>query len=214
MRVSPDWLRTVKIQEFRHTTRGRGPRLAIRDYDLLLVDPAPLPPHERPWRHPSEVGPTRLDVDGDGGGRLVVIAAGTLAALLVVAMIVAVTPRQSDGPVAVSATTTPATPATSASPTTSPPDAQASTPAVQLVSIAAIPNAVAAGPVGARAARAVADDLPDANDPVLVRTDSVTYRIAWADLARIELAEDAVVIDRNGEMVARIEDGEIVVVAD
>ena len=63
---------------------------AARDHDYarVLVEPAPLPPHERSWRHPSEIGPSRVEIAADGHGRRSA-RRGTLAALMVVVMVVA-----------------------------------------------------------------------------------------------------------------------------
>jgi hypothetical protein len=57
------------------------PRVEL--YDLVLVEPGPLPPHERSWRHPSELGPTRVDVDDPpSNSHLVALVGGTPATAL------------------------------------------------------------------------------------------------------------------------------------
>ncbi len=55
------------------------------------VGPAPLPPHERPWRHPSELGPPEHEPTA-GGGRLLIVTTATFGLVLVALLAVAVTP--------------------------------------------------------------------------------------------------------------------------
>lgn len=52
---------------------------------------APLPPHERPWRHPSELGPPEHEPTS-GGGRLLIVTTATFGLVLVALLAVAVTP--------------------------------------------------------------------------------------------------------------------------
>lgn len=80
-------------------------------YDLSVVEHGPLPPHERTWRHPSELAAeehavARAEPTG-GSTRAFAFASGGLGLLAVGSLIVAVTPERSAAPVAVSATTTP-----------------------------------------------------------------------------------------------------------
>jgi hypothetical protein len=71
------------------------------------VDDAVVPPHERTWRHPSELGPTALDVPA-GGGRLLAFSTGAVTAVLVAVLVVSFSPKRSAAPSAISATTVPA----------------------------------------------------------------------------------------------------------
>jgi hypothetical protein len=59
---------------------------------------APIPPHEREWRHPSELGPVRLRADyGPSFGRGVAITAGVVGVAVAVGIFQLVTPDR--GPV-------------------------------------------------------------------------------------------------------------------
>jgi hypothetical protein len=68
------------------------------------VDRAPLPPHERPWRHPSELGPPSHEPTSTSG-RVIIATAATLSLLLVGLLVVSMTPDRADTPQTVSATT-------------------------------------------------------------------------------------------------------------
>jgi hypothetical protein len=179
------------------------------------VEPAPLPPHERTWRHPSEIGPSQVEIEADGHGRPILLAAGTLAAVMLVAIVIVMTPRPTAGPNAISATTKPAltqTPVTADA--TSGPQIISARRAPRLASFAPIPNAIAARPVARQTTIVIARSLPADGDIVHVQTDLVTYRLAWKDLAFLELHERASVIDDRGELVARVSDGNIIVLVD
>ncbi len=218
MTFAPNSRRRVKMRENRSHPVGapaRVPRRSERDYARVLVEPAPLPPHERPWRHPSEIGPTRAEIERDGQGRPIVLAAGALAAILLVATVVAMTPRPAAGPNAISATTKPALAQAAASPAaTGGTQIISASRAPRLASFAPIPNAIAAAPVGRENTVVVAASLPSDGEVVHVTTESVTYRVEWADIAFLELYERALVLNGRGELVARIVDGDIVVLAD
>lgn len=68
------------------------------------MDRAPLPPHERPWRHPSELGPPSHE-PASTSGRVIIATAATLSLLLVGLLVVSLTPDRADTPQTVSATT-------------------------------------------------------------------------------------------------------------
>jgi hypothetical protein len=68
------------------------------------VDRAPLPPHERPWRHPSELGPPGHEPTSTSG-RVIIATAATLSLLLVGLLVVSMTPDRAGTPQTVSATT-------------------------------------------------------------------------------------------------------------
>jgi hypothetical protein len=188
-------------------------------YDLVFVEQGPLPPHERSWRHPSELGPTRFDVD-DSGPRphvsLIALAGGTLAVVAVAAMVVAMTPRPSAGPVALSATTTPITTRaiieTPTAPTATPAAAtiEIGQGAALLTSFAAFPHAVTPGPQLDVDGTAVADAPPNDDDLVFLRTEAVTYRLPWNEAKQLVAPDGTVVFDDDGDLVARVAGGELV----
>jgi hypothetical protein len=68
------------------------------------VDRAPLPPHERPWRHPSELGPTEHEPTPTSG-RVLIVTTATLSLLLIGLLALSMTPGRGGSPVAVEATT-------------------------------------------------------------------------------------------------------------
>ena len=212
----------------RPAARGRRPHAAL--YDLVLVEPGPLPPHERSWRHPSELGPTRLDVD-DSTRRsdlnLLALGGGTLAVLAVAALVVAMTPRTSSGPVALSATTTPITaravvepPATTAAtaPATATATATATEPIairpVLTTSLVAFPHAVTPGPQLDVDGTEVADTTPDGDETVFVRTEAVTYQVTWDVAQHMHVPDGSVVFDDSGDLVARMSDGDLLSLVD
>jgi hypothetical protein len=187
-------------------------------YDLALVEPGPLPPHERSWRHPSELGPTRHDVVDDSKGHLPAFAFGALAVLAVAGLLIAMTPRPVSNPIALSATTMP--PATVRSPSATTPPAV--TPAAQpagisaaalLTSFAAFPHAVSSGPQLTIDGTEIAEREPAADEAVLVRTDAVTYRLPWGQLPLLDLPDGTVVFGLDGDLVAHVRDGALVILA-
>ncbi len=186
-------------------------------YDLAFVEPGPLPPHERTWRHPSELGPTRADVDAGPHHHLAALSFGALAVLAVIGMVVAMTPRTSSSPVALNATTVPATVSTVVQPRT----ATASTAGFAgtripigalLTSFASMPHAIASAPPLTLDGTAIAARLPRTDDLVLVRTDEVTYELPWGQVAYLEAPDGSVVFDADGALVARILDGRVVTI--
>ena len=81
-------------------------------YDLAFVEHGPLPPHERTWRHPSELAAQEHALaraeTATTTTRMFAFTTGTLGLLAVGLLMLAVTPNRSGSPVAISATTTPA----------------------------------------------------------------------------------------------------------
>ncbi len=61
------------------------------------MDRAPLPPHERSWRHPSELGPPAHEPTSTSG-RVIIATAATLSLLLVGLLAISMTPDEGDGP--------------------------------------------------------------------------------------------------------------------
>lgn len=70
------------------------------------MDSAPIPPHERPWRHPSELGAPAHEPTSNVGRALIVTTA-TLSLLLVGLLAVSMTPERSAAPEAVSSSVSP-----------------------------------------------------------------------------------------------------------
>lgn len=75
------------------------------------MEHGPLPPHERTWRHPSELAAEEHALarseTAPTSTRFFAITTGTLGLLTVGLLVLVVTPRSSDAPVAISVTTTP-----------------------------------------------------------------------------------------------------------
>jgi hypothetical protein len=75
------------------------------------VGPAPLPPHERTWRHPSELAADERDLvrlsEVPSSTRTFAMVTGTVGLLAVAALMLTVTPRRDGSPVALESTTLP-----------------------------------------------------------------------------------------------------------
>lgn len=193
-------------------------------YDSSLVEPGPLPPHERTWRHPSELGPTKLDVDDGHGSQLTALIVGALAVVSVAAMVVAMSPRPTSGPMAISATTTPITQRAtltapgSASPEgpteatgiTARPSAARAASTVLLTTFAAMPHSVSAGPQLDLDGTDIAAAHPAGGDAVFVRTGDVTYRLDWAQVPMLGAPDGSVVFDERGDLVAHVSGGKLI----
>lgn len=82
------------------------------------MEHGPLPPHERTWRHPSELAAEEQAVlrgeTSPSVSRAVALTTGTLGLFAIAVLVLAVTPGNHAQPIAVSATTAPATISTSA----------------------------------------------------------------------------------------------------
>ncbi len=76
------------------------------------MERGPLPPHERTWRHPSELAAEERELvraqAAAPSTRVFALTTGTLGLIAVGVLILAVTPRRQESPIAISATTTPA----------------------------------------------------------------------------------------------------------
>lgn len=189
------------------------------------MEPGPLPPHERTWRHPSELGPSAGDAvvaSRSSHGLALVVASGTLVVALIAVLVVTTTPRSGEQGVTLSATTMP--PFVSTAPADSSPAAMVNadtadetkrtpTPTLLLASLVAIPTQVASAPQFLTSVPDVADDLPRAGESVTVQTDHMTYHCTWADLALFEMPDGAIVVDTDGSLVAQIDGGELVELA-
>ena len=162
------------------------------------MEPGPLPPHERTWRHPSELGPTKADLESGPSSRLAALAVGTLAVIAVAGLVVAMTPRTSSSPTASAqrphrsrrCANRPPRPAV-APPPQPPRHAWQPQPAfahrgfrsaLLLTSFSAFPHAITSGPQLTLDGTDVATRLPDDHDIVLVHTDAVTYELPWGEV--------------------------------
>jgi hypothetical protein len=129
-------------------------------------------------------------------------------------MVVAMTPRTSNGPVALSATTTPITaravvePPATATPALTPVEVRQRT--ALLTSFVAFPHTVTAGPQLDVDGTDVADTTPDDDETVFLRTEAVTYRLPWSDAKHLSVPDGSVVFDDDGDLVARVTGGELV----
>lgn len=73
------------------------PGRAVASLRCAVVDRAPLPPHERPWRHPSELGPPEHEPTTTGG-RVLIVTTATLSLLLIGVLAISMTPDRSASP--------------------------------------------------------------------------------------------------------------------
>ena len=93
-------------------------------YDRLFVEHGPVPPHERSWRHPSELAADELAVlraeEVPRSTRAFAVATGTLGLVALAVFVLAMTPSRTGTPIAVSATTTEVAVAAGAVPTAVP----------------------------------------------------------------------------------------------
>jgi hypothetical protein len=182
------------------------------------VEPGPLPPHERTWRHPSELGPGVPDepaTHARGPGLMLVVSTGTLVVALIAVLVVATTPRSTGQSSTLTATTMPAfvvtTPVAIIRPEAEPKHVPA--PALLLASLVAIPNEIASAPQITGHKPRVADEAPTSRQRVMVQTDFFTYHCRWALVAMLPMPDGTMVVDLDGELVAYVHDGELVEVA-
>lgn len=182
------------------------------------MGPAPLPPHERHWRHPSELAPTAADVESPPNGRALVLATGTTALLLAAVLFVALAPPRSSAPTAVSATTLPSATielqAGASQSDQSPARDQvrpnrSSVLSENGVALVGAPNAVSAAPIGDADDFAVASDVPDHDERVIVLTTSHAYDVSWGDIDDIAAPDGSIVMTRDGRLLATFVSGDL-----
>jgi hypothetical protein len=160
------------------------------------VSPAPLPPHERPWRHPSELAPTRYSIEPDPHRYVVPLLVGTVTIVVVAALVVAMTPSPRSEPLTLSGTTTPAR------------ITRQVTDESGLVPIAVftpIPNAVAAIPTFSTDSLRYATRLPHSSEVVIVQTAWATYRLLWRDVQFLHIDGQALIADETLALVGYME---------
>jgi hypothetical protein len=184
------------------------------------VGPAPLPPHERSWRHPSELGPSITDVGVEGSGRGLVIATGAAAALLAAIMVVVLTPPRASAPTAITATTIASVSARG--PNAPRTDSAGGVGMVRLnrnalsvdqtVTLSGAHNAIAAASFPSNGDYEPASTLPDGDTRLLVLYRSYVYEFDWRDADVLQAPDGAIVATRDGQMIAVFVDGEMRVV--
>lgn len=155
------------------------------------------------------------ELEPRGSARAFALIGGSLAVVLVAALVVTLTPQQTATTASMSATTVPA-PSRFSDAATSAVEAAKSIRASTLAAATAIPNAIADVPEAA-IRRLTADDvaptravLPDLDDHVTVLTEHFAYSVTWREVGRL-LADDAIVVDNDGVIVGRIDDGRLIV---
>jgi hypothetical protein len=193
-------------------------------YALSTVDPAPLPPHERQWRHPSELAPTAAVIDTPTNGRALILATGTSALLLVAVLVVALAPPRSSAPSAVSATTLPSATIelrtvgqVGQSPSTEQQIVRTQRSTMlgkNGLALVGAPNAVSAAPVGDAADFALAVGIPDDSEQVIVITTSHAYDLPWGDIDDIAAPNGSIVMTRDGSLLATFVSGELRLLVD
>ncbi|MEP1126441.1 MAG: hypothetical protein ABJH68_21360 [Ilumatobacter sp.] len=189
------------------------------------MGPAPLPPHERAWRHPSELATaTAVGLDTPvNGGRAVVLATGVAAVMMAAVMVVALTPPRATAPSAMSATTLPALTVQVRATATQGTDratAAQDADAVRIdrstltrdsaLSLVGSPGAVSAAPSDPSLLD-VAERAPDGAETVYVISRSRTYSLDWSQIDRLVAPDGSVVVDADGQLLATFVAGQLIV---
>jgi hypothetical protein len=205
----------------------------------------PLPPHERTWRHPSELAAAERQAvrttEAATSTRTFAIATGTVGLVAVGMLMFAVTPRQQESPIAISATTTPIAPGEGralasalATPIGDGGQALMTLSAiapergdeldVRLTSgpvVTAVVDGTSAGLVivsitSELAGHEIADDLPGPDEIVTVMADP-PVTVAFSAVDTVEADEGTPVLDSDGNLVGlctQFHDGGSVAVID
>lgn len=109
------------------------------------MERGPLPPHERTWRHPSELAAEERALivaePSSRSARLLALTTGTLGLLAVGLLMITITPKRTESPIALSASTTPVEAASGALRAVAP-------PASERVGLRAELSGVLATPIG------------------------------------------------------------------
>src|SRR5262245_43648554 len=129
----------------------RRPDCGRDRYDFAFVGSPPIPPHERTWRHPSELAAAEWHAirhtEPQRTTRGFAIATGTMGLVAVAVLTLTVTPGTHESPVAISATTSPVSTRESAIRTPTPTTAPALAPAPSPAGARAVADALAT-PIG------------------------------------------------------------------
>ena len=158
------------------------------------------------------MAPTAADVADSGPGRAALwLGTATVVVVAVGVLALAIAPAQRGDLTTASATTVavidePAvvTPRL----TIASPDAPTAR-SVSLTPLRQTPRHVASAAMPDDAPHA-AVRLPDGDDPVIVLTDEMVYRLPWRALSRLDLPDGALVIDVTGGLLGHVEGGAIV----
>ena len=185
------------------------------------MGPAPLPPHERSWRHPSELAPTSAVADDrPARGRSIVFATGVLAIALVAAIVISIEPTPPP-PDAVAATTIAVIAATAQerdpTPVSEPAPVllrQHSVTIARSLVLTGAPAAVSAKHVTDPADLTLAPHSPDAPHTEVLLTRTHTFLVDWGDLNRIDAPDGAVVVSSDGHLLATFVSGEVRILVD
>jgi hypothetical protein len=164
------------------------------------------------------MGAPVVEVEPTSSVRVMTLVGSTLAVALVAALAITLTPRQAATTTAISATTVPAASASALQDAASTAVAAAESIRMSMLSGAtAIPNAIADVPSAAFRPTSSGGNtehgavLPDLEDRVTVLTEQFAYSVAWRDVSTLDLAGIAIVVDHEGTIVARIDDGRLIV---
>ncbi len=187
----------------------------------MLVERAPIPPHERSWRHPSELHSSIATPEPHGSsGRLIAVATGAVAATLVVVLAITILPRRAPAPVAVSATTLPPFEVSAAASVAADESSVERSNTLDQVRLEQTALASPTGLALTGAPRSIAVPVVAAEEPpagelpadavVHLVTSSHVYRLARADLDRTIAPDGTLVVDDRGHIVGSFVDGRFV----
>ena len=76
-----------------------------------------------------------------------------------------------------------------------------------------MPNVIASTPQVSLDGRSIAQLLPLPTEQVLVRTNAVTYQLRWGDVPLLGPPDGSVVINTNGDLVAHVSRGRLILLA-
>ncbi|MFK8025358.1 MAG: hypothetical protein AB8G26_15480 [Ilumatobacter sp.] len=195
------------------------------------MGPAPLPPHERNWRHPSELAAMQQVDDGRDDGtarRVLALAGGATVAVIALVFIATTNFERAPSPLAVTASTMPmatvelqrdvtalATPADD-EPQRVLRSASSTMTRSSAMALSGAPHAVSAAPVGDNDPEALdlATALPGDDDVVLVLTRSHTFRLTWEEIGTVLAPDGSIVVTVEGGLVAVYVSGELRMLVD
>jgi len=202
----------------------RRPLRAPFRYSSDFVGSAPLPPHERTWRHPSELAAVERQelrlAQAPTSTRAFALITGTLGLLAVGALLLSLTPRGGDAPIAIGATTLPRAGELTGMPMATPigdgrmalttGEAVAGTEFNVILEsgpvVTAVVDATESGIVVLSITgyggdhHAIAAQLPDADEIVTVLAHP-PITIAFADIGSVAADEGTPVLDDDGDLV-------------
>ena len=167
------------------------------------------------------MAPTIDDVDHGSGSRALVLGTGTAAIVLAAVMVLALTPPRSSAPSAVSATTiamaTQAQNVERASLERTPGIVRMHRNTASLdsaLTLTGAPKDVSSAPEARADLLDLADSLPGDGEQIFVLTSSHAFRISWSEIDRVAAPDGAMVVTRDGELVAEFVDGALRLLVD